>query len=88
MENSQNSYTGGQPGSGSAENRGDSREAQKAQYTQTDQSERKDLAEQAGLGRDQMTELNELGALSGRDDYAGGDNDGMSGQSTNEETDR
>jgi hypothetical protein len=88
MENSENNYTKAQQGSGSAENRGDSRESQKAQYTQTDKDERKDLAEQAGLGRKRMSDLDELGALSGRDDYAGGSGDDMSNQSTNEETDR
>lgn len=87
-DRSQNPYTTGQQGSGSAENRGDGREAQKAKFTQTDEDEKQDLAQQAGLGRKQMTDLSEMGALSGRDDYAGGMNDDMSDQSTNQETDR
>ena len=87
MENA-DKFTAGQQGSGSAENSGDNREAQKAKYTQTDKEERKDLAQEAGLGRKRLTDLDEMGALSGRDDYAGGSGDEMSDQSTNQDTDR
>jgi len=88
MGNEQNPYTSGQQGSGSAENRGDSREEQKAQNTHLDKESKKDIAEQAGLGRERISDLGELGGLSGRDDYAGGERDGVSDQNTNEETDR
>ena len=83
-----NAYTAGQQGSGSAENRGEDREVQQAQHTHVDKDERKGLAQDAGLGRERMTDLNDLGALSGRDDYAGGSGDEMSSQSTGENTDR
>jgi hypothetical protein len=46
------------------------------------------MANKAGLGRDRMTDIEEMGGMSGRDDYAGGDNDNMSNQNTNEPTRR
>jgi hypothetical protein len=77
-----------QPGTGSAGNRGGSREEQVNPNTDMDNGQRQDIAAQGGLGRQNLTDLGEMGQLSGRDDLAGGDNDGMSEQSTGEETER
>jgi hypothetical protein len=75
-----------QPGTGSAENQGRGREEQMNQGV--DQQGKDKIAEEAGLDRNDLTDIRELGQLSGRDDYAGGDNDGMSEQSTGQPTDR
>lgn len=77
-----------QPGSGSAENTGRSREEQLNPNTNLTQQQREDLSGQPGLGRDRLGDLREMGSLSGRDDLSGGDNDGMTEQSTGEETGR
>jgi len=77
-----------QQGTGSAENKGESREQQKNQTANVSTNQQNDFARQAGLGRDRMTDIEELGDLSGRDDYAGGNNDGMTDQNTNSNTDR
>jgi len=87
-EQRNNPFTSGQQGSGSAENLGENRDTQKAQNTQLDKSERQDIGEQAGLGRDQITDLSEMGALSGRDDASGGSGDEMEKQDTDRDTDR
>lgn len=71
-----------QQGSGSAENRGDDRNTQKNTMAGAGKEQQEDLARQAGLGRDRMTSIEETGAMSGRDDDAGGD-----GEESNEETD-
>ena len=81
----------GEGGSGSAENKGESREAQKAQMTNISdisEQERKDIADQTGLKPDDIVDLQQTGALSGRDDAAGGSGDGMTSTSSNEGTDR
>ena len=77
-----------QQGTGSSENRNDTRDAQKNQTSHPSKNQEQELAYQAGLGRERMGSIEETGGLSGRDDYADGDNDGMSDQSTNERTDR
>jgi hypothetical protein len=77
-----------QPGTGSAENTGRSREEQLNPNTNLTQQQREDISDQPGLGRDRLGDLREMGQLSGRDDLAGGDNDGMIDQSTGEETER
>lgn len=77
-----------QPGSGSAENTGRSREEQLNPNTNLTQQQREDLSGQPGLGRDRLGGLREMGSLSGRDDLSGGGNDGMTEQSTGEETER
>ena len=76
-----------QQGTGSAEHIGQDREAQKNQMTNLDTEGRKNIAEEGGLGRKRVADLNDLGALSGRDDYAGSDNDDMSDQNTGQPTD-
>ena len=78
----------GEGGSGSAENKGESREAQKAQMTNIPEQERKDIADQTGLKPDDIVDLQQTGALTGRDDAAGGSGHGMTGTSSNEGTER
>jgi len=75
-----------QQGTGSAENQGENRDRQKSQTTNVSNNQQNDLSRQAGLGRNRMTDIDDLGGMSGRDDYAGGDNDNMSNQNTNERT--
>lgn len=77
-----------QPGTGSAENTGRSREEQLNPNTNLTQQQREDVSDQPGLGRDRLGDLRETGQLSGRDDLAGGDNDGMMDQRSGEETER
>ena len=74
-----------QQGSGNSENQRESRDQQKNQATSIS-SQKANL--KAGLGRDRMTDIENLGGISGRDDYAGSDGDDMSNQNTNEPTDR
>lgn len=76
-------------GSGSAENQGGSREEQQNQTRHLDPSQRKDVARSGDIGMHDLADLSDLGALSGRDDNAGGPgNDIMGDQSTGQETDR
>ncbi|MCW3074497.1 MAG: hypothetical protein JWP69_1566 [Flaviaesturariibacter sp.] len=77
-----------QEGTGSAENTGRERTSQQNPLTHLDQNQRQDIAQQAGLKENDIADLDDLGQTSGRDDYAGGDNDAMSGSSTGERTDR
>jgi len=77
-----------QQGTGSPENKGESRDQQKNQTTNVSNYQQNDFAHQAGLGRDRMTDIEDMGYLSGRDDYAGGDNDDMGNQNTNQPTGR
>ena len=77
-----------QQGSGSAENTGRERVSQQHPLTHLDQGERQDIARQADVSQEDIADLDDLGQTSGRDDYAGGDNDGMSDASTGEPTDR
>jgi hypothetical protein len=79
---------GSTSGSGSAENRGKTREQQLADNLRVDEQERSRVAGSAGVGKKDIADLEELGAASGRDDYAGGDNEGMSEESTGKPTDR
>jgi hypothetical protein len=75
-------------GTGSAENKGEDRQQQKNPTTNPTNSQKDDTAMQAGLGRDRMADIYEVGGMSGRDDYAGGDSDGMTEGSSNDRTDR
>jgi hypothetical protein len=77
-----------QPGSGSAENQGRGRDEQLNQKASTSNEDRQSVARDTGLEEDQITDIEELGGLSGRDDASGGFNDGMDQQSTGEATDR
>ncbi len=77
-----------QQGSGSAENMGRNREDQKSKNTTLGSSEKKDIAHDISLDEKDVADLSDLGQLSGRDDYSGNYNDGMSDANTNEGTDR
>ncbi len=78
----------GEGGSGSAENKGQSREDQKAQNTVVGEQERSDIAEQAGLKPGEVADLQDLGGPSGRDDASGGSGDDMNNTSSNQGTER
>jgi hypothetical protein len=58
---------------GSAENRGINRDEQKNQTTHISGNQQRDIPRQAGLGRDRMTDIEDLDGTSGRKDFAGGD---------------
>ena len=88
MENTSESLQQGQEGSGSAENRDQGREAQNAPLTNLSQEEKQDIAHQIGEDEGSVASVKDLGQLSGRDDAAGGINDGMEDSSTGESTDR
>jgi hypothetical protein len=75
-------------GSGSAENKGEDRQAQKAPLTTLTDDQRNDIAEQTGLKPSDIADVQQTGALSGRDDASGGSGDGMENTSSNEGTDR
>jgi hypothetical protein len=77
-----------QQGSGSAENIGESRDAQKARNTVVGIDERKDIADQTGLKPEDIIDLQDTGALSGRDDAAGGSGDEMTGTSSGDATEK
>lgn len=73
-------------GSGSAENIGESREAQKNQDFNLTDAQKQNIASQTGIDKDAVADPEDLGAGSGRDDYAGGFGDGMRYQHTDEPT--
>lgn len=73
-----------QEGSGSAENTGRDRREQKNNKAAADTS---GMAEASGSNQ-HLVNLHDMGALSGRDDYAGGSGDNMENESTNESTER
>lgn len=74
-------------GSGSAENKGESREAQKNRDFDLDNQQKQNIANQIGVDKSEIADLQDLGEGSGRDDLAGGFGDGMINQSTDEPTD-
>lgn len=63
-----------QQGSGSEENKNDHLSAQKNQMANTDKTQRKGIALQAGLGRHRLTDIEERGGINGGDNDAGGNN--------------
>ena len=77
-----------QQGSGSAENKGGSREDQKNPLTNPGGKEKQDIARDINESSNRVGSLRNTGQLSGRDDYAGGSGDDMSAENTNEPTDR
>jgi len=77
-----------QGGSGSAENKGADREAQKAKLTNLSDEQKNDIANQIDEAPKDIESVKETGALSGRDDAAGGSGDNMSNTSSNEGTER
>ncbi len=74
-------------GSGSAEQIGKNRDEQKNRDFSLSDDQKADIANDINIPKDQIADLKDLGAASGRDDYAGGSNDGMSDVSTDEPTD-
>jgi hypothetical protein len=64
-----------QQGKGSAENEGLSRDGQKNSTTNISNNQENDISRQAGLGRHRMADIEGLGGMSRRDDYAGSDED-------------
>lgn len=82
------SFQEGQQGTGSAENTGRDRQEQQSDMTNMPREKKEDIAEEAGLKQEDVTDIGSLGQQSGRDDYAGGHGDDMSGQSSGQETDR
>lgn len=78
----------GQGGSGSAENIGQPREAQKAKLTHLDENQKEEIAEQTGLRPQDIMALDETGGTSGRDDLAGGSGDDMESTDSDAQTDK
>lgn len=77
-----------QQGTGSAENKGQSRNDQKNQTANISNTQQNNMASQAGLGRDRMTDIEDLGGMSGRDDYAGSDDDDLNNKNLNASNDQ
>lgn len=77
-----------QQGTGSAEQTGRDRDAQKNSDERLSQREKQDIAAKTGEKQRDIRTIGETGGLSGRDDYAGGDNNGMRNESTGEPTER
>ncbi|GAA4317375.1 hypothetical protein [Flaviaesturariibacter amylovorans] len=75
-----------QQGSGGAENTGRGREEQ-VNRSSEELRGGSDMQE-AGIRKQDVSSIEELGGRSGRDDLSGGSNDGMPEQSSGEETDR
>ena len=88
QENTNENYLQkGQQGSGSAEARGESREAQKTDVDLTD-DQKQDIAEQTDLKPEDIISIRDTGAVSGRDDLSGTSGDDMSGASTDQPTEK
>jgi hypothetical protein len=77
-----------QQGTGSAENTGREREEQKNRTVDVNKQQGQQIAGEMGKGPNQLRDIRHMGGMSGRDDYAGGDNDGMSNENSNEPTER
>ncbi|HEY0039904.1 MAG TPA: hypothetical protein VGB71_04525 [Flavisolibacter sp.] len=77
-----------QPGTGSAENLDRDRKEQFNELSELSLEERMAVADQIGVPVDSVIDIASTGAMSGRDDAAGGSNDQMEEQSTGQETDR
>src|SRR4051812_48077359 len=88
MESDKKMVESSQQGSGSAENKGQDRNAQQNSKTVLSDEERQNLASQMGEGPNAVVGLKDLGALSGRDDASGGSGDRMETGSTGDATDR
>lgn len=78
----------GQGGSGSAENKGQSRQDQLSKSMNVSSDEREDIAGQTGLKPEDIADVQDIGGMSGRGDAAGGSGDDMENTSTNKRTDR
>jgi hypothetical protein len=73
---------------GSTENTGNSRNQQKNEMTNISNTQQNKFARQAGLGRDRMTDTEDSGGLSGRDDYADTDKNDLTNQDLNASNDQ
>ena len=77
-----------QQGSGSAENEGGNRGEQENNLSRLNDQDKQKIAAEISEDKSRIADLNDLGSLSGRDDYAGAPGDDMGNENTNEETDR
>jgi hypothetical protein len=77
-----------QQGTGGAENKGQGRSDQKNQTANVSNAQQNDRARQAGLGRDRLTDIEDPGGTSERDDYAGPDNDDLNNKNLNASNDQ
>ena len=77
-----------QQGSGSAENLGRDRKEQFNELSELSLEERMAVADRIGIPTEDVSDAGETGAMSGRDDAAGGSGDRMEEERTGEETDR
>jgi hypothetical protein len=76
-----------QGGTGSAESQGRNREEQKTS-TQLSATEKQEIASQVDVEATDIADIQQTGAVSGRDDAAGGSGDDMESTSSDEATDR
>jgi hypothetical protein len=88
MANERDDLQQGQPGTGSAENTGQERNQQFNEMTELSLEERMKVADQIGVPVDNVADASQTGAMSGRDDAAGGSGDRMEDLSTGQDTDR
>jgi hypothetical protein len=77
-----------QPGTGSAENKGQDRSEQVSKSKDLSREDRQNIAKDIGEDPSHIASLRDTGALSGRDDSAGGSGDRMEEQSSGEATER
>lgn len=68
-------FQNSQQGSSSGENKNTDRNEQKNQAVDISDQQQNNFFRQAGLGRERMKDIEDLGGASGRDNYAGGDED-------------
>jgi hypothetical protein len=76
-----------QPGSGSAENKGQSRQEQ-MNRTNDQLQDKQNIAREIGEDPSRIASVRDTGALSGRDDSAGGSGDRMEEESSGDPTER
>ncbi|MDB5232974.1 MAG: hypothetical protein JWN76_3779 [Chitinophagaceae bacterium] len=77
-----------QPGTGSAENQNRSRDEQSNKLASLNPETRTKLSNELGGNPDDIADIKDTGNLSGRDDYSGNHDEGMTNQNTGETTDR
>ena len=77
-----------QPGSGSAENKGQDRQEQVSRNRDLSGQDKRNVARDIGEAPSRVGSIRDTGALSGRDDSAGGSGDRMDQESTGDPTER
>lgn len=77
-----------QPGSGSAENKNESRTEQLNRRMDDTTEDKEEVAHQIGEATSHIAGLKDMGSMSGRDDAAGTSGDGMEDEHTGKRTDR